>query len=107
MRVPSARAACWKVPHPSRLRLLRPLALLAKCLLLLQARRLLPVLKALPRSPRNNFEQSPRSSGSERSEEHTSELQSRQYLVCRLLLEKKNNLEHFVRGIILPQSRFG
>src|SRR5947209_13647400 len=27
--------------------------------------------------------------GRERSEEHTSELQSRQYLVCRLLLEKK------------------
>src|SRR3712207_8994846 len=27
----------------------------------------------------------------ERSEEHTSELQSRQYLVCRLLLEKKKN----------------
>src|SRR3712207_7328288 len=26
----------------------------------------------------------------DRSEEHTSELQSRQYLVCRLLLEKKN-----------------
>src|SRR3712207_7892112 len=26
-----------------------------------------------------------------RSEEHTSELQSRQYLVCRLLLEKKQN----------------
>src|SRR3712207_8591449 len=26
----------------------------------------------------------------QRSEEHTSELQSRQYLVCRLLLEKKN-----------------
>src|SRR3712207_7859570 len=26
-----------------------------------------------------------------RSEEHTSELQSRQYLVCRLLLENKNN----------------
>src|SRR3712207_7730469 len=29
------------------------------------------------------------SSRSSRSEEHTSELQSRQYLVCRLLLEKK------------------
>src|SRR3712207_7383245 len=29
-----------------------------------------------------------------RSEEHTSELQSRQYLVCRLLLEKKTTL-HF------------
>src|SRR3712207_6946880 len=30
-----------------------------------------------------------RSTGTRRSEEHTSELQSRQYLVCRLLLEKK------------------
>src|SRR3712207_8811694 len=30
----------------------------------------------------------------ERSEEHTSELQSRQYLVCRLLLEKKKNRKH-------------
>src|SRR5438445_2972771 len=29
-----------------------------------------------------------------RSEEHTSELQSRQYLVCRLLLEKKNRRAH-------------
>src|SRR3712207_7186059 len=28
-----------------------------------------------------------------RSEEHTSELQSRQYLVCRLLLEKKQNTQ--------------
>src|SRR3712207_7402293 len=32
--------------------------------------------------------------GADRSEEHTSELQSRQYLVCRLLLEKKKNVEH-------------
>src|SRR3712207_7548288 len=30
--------------------------------------------------------------GTPRSEEHTSELQSRQYLVCRLLLEKKKKL---------------
>src|ERR1035437_10702376 len=30
--------------------------------------------------------------GGDRSEEHTSELQSRQYLVCRLLLEKQNLL---------------
>src|SRR6266498_4462303 len=29
-----------------------------------------------------------------RSEEHTSELQSRPHLVCRLLLEKKNNTQH-------------
>src|SRR3712207_8848381 len=32
----------------------------------------------------------PDRAGRGRSEEHTSELQSRQYLVCRLLLEKKN-----------------
>src|SRR3712207_8209991 len=32
--------------------------------------------------------------GLDRSEEHTSELQSRQYLVCRLLLEKKNIHSH-------------
>src|SRR3712207_8905698 len=31
--------------------------------------------------------------GDQRSEEHTSELQSRQYLVCRLLLEKKKNVQ--------------
>src|SRR3712207_8610255 len=37
---------------------------------------------------------------SPRSEEHTSELQSRQYLVCRLLLEKKKSLP-YVRS---PQS---
>src|SRR3712207_8455457 len=30
-----------------------------------------------------------------RSEEHTSELQSRQYLVCRLLLEKKNTTHSY------------
>src|SRR3989442_15828674 len=35
---------------------------------------------------------SPSSRGSWRSEEHTSELQSRPHLVCRLLLEKKKNL---------------
>src|SRR3712207_8715392 len=38
-----------------------------------------------PRSPRNPGG----AAGARRSEEHTSELQSRQYLVCRLLLEKK------------------
>src|SRR5258707_11990481 len=31
-----------------------------------------------------------------RSEEHTSELQSRQYLVCRLLLEKKKKKEYLI-----------
>src|SRR5258707_2865584 len=34
------------------------------------------------------------SAANTRSEEHTSELQSRQYLVCRLLLAKKQNYAH-------------
>src|SRR3712207_8988624 len=34
-----------------------------------------------------------------RSEEHTSELQSRQYLVCRLLLEKKKHRSHSSDGV--------
>src|SRR3712207_8578055 len=39
-----------------------------------------------------------------RSEEHTSELQSRQYLVCRLLLEKKKQKSHSLHQI-KPISR--
>src|SRR3712207_8108237 len=38
----------------------------------------------------------PGRAGPQRSEEHTSELQSRQYLVCRLLLEKKKKRQHTV-----------
>src|SRR5258707_9487078 len=34
-----------------------------------------------------------------RSEEHTSELQSRQYLVCRLLLEKKKTVIHTLTAV--------
>src|SRR5947209_18220422 len=61
-----------------------------------RVRRLLPVvqlavgrhvLRAGPRAdPRHDARDRPQG---RRSEEHTSELQSRQYLVCRLLLEKK------------------
>src|SRR3712207_8365825 len=36
-----------------------------------------------------------------RSEEHTSELQSRQYLVCRLLLEKKKKVKHTSRNLVI------
>src|SRR3712207_2163026 len=36
-----------------------------------------------------------------RSEEHTSELQSRQYLVCRLLLEKKTTLKYNIKAFFL------
>src|SRR3712207_7523035 len=39
-------------------------------------------------------------SGDPRSEEHTSELQSRPYLVCRLLLEKKKNLSSTLADLI-------
>src|SRR3712207_7996124 len=46
--------------------------------------------QSIARTPfRTVSERSSRKSISMRSEEHTSELQSRQYLVCRLLLEKK------------------
>src|SRR3712207_8956598 len=40
-----------------------------------------------------------------RSEEHTSELQSRQYLVCRLLLEKKKKINHNNPNEPHPKSR--
>src|SRR3712207_8582113 len=41
---------------------------------------------------RRHFLYGGRVASSRRSEEHTSELQSRQYLVCRLLLEKKKKI---------------
>src|SRR3712207_8867127 len=47
---------------------------------------------ALPRKP--SIRSAIDCSASVRSEEHTSELQSRQYLVCRLLLEKKKKNNH-------------
>src|SRR3712207_7356332 len=39
--------------------------------------------------------------GPARSEEHTSELQSRQYLVCRLLLEKKKYILPFISVLLV------
>src|SRR3712207_9009511 len=39
----------------------------------------------------------------QRSEEHTSELQSRQYLVCRLLLEKKKKTYQLCMRIVIRQ----
>src|SRR3712207_7536013 len=44
--------------------------------------------------------------GSSRSEEHTSELQSRQYLVCRLLLEKKKQIYYHISLDALPLPPF-
>src|SRR5204862_7288080 len=45
--------------------------------------------------------------GDVRSEEHTSELQSRRDLVCRLLLEKKKNLPYALSGVVTDVSSVG
>ena len=42
----------------------------------------------------------------DRSEEHTSELQSRQYLVCRLLLEKKKKVKKKKTHSLISTSKF-
>src|SRR3712207_8113411 len=47
-----------------------------------------------PQPPKRRLREANRSR-SARSEEHTSELQSRQYLVCRLLLEKKKQIDQY------------
>src|SRR5947209_11168692 len=74
-----------------------------------------PPARRMPRSPRARRRPTPRATSAPtpdvrgtvqgtprtRSEEHTSELQSRQYLVCRLLLEKKNTPIHE------PTERYG
>src|ERR1035437_1261404 len=52
---------------------------------------------SLPRSPPSCH----------RSEEHTSELQSRQYLVCRLLLETTKGLGHSARNLCLRLDDLG
>src|SRR3712207_8964885 len=53
----------------------------------------LVVPRSMPMEKRAVIAQAaPRATQEGRSEEHTSELQSRQYLVCRLLLEKKKKM---------------
>src|SRR3712207_7043272 len=47
----------------------------------------------------------PTSRAGTRSEEHTSELQSRQYLVCRLLLEKKNTRTYLTSYRLIAQNQ--
>src|SRR3712207_7613758 len=54
------------------------------------ARRAVDALVQALERPRRHLDP-PALEDAPRSEEHTSELQSRQYLVCRLLLEKKKN----------------
>src|SRR2546429_3337307 len=59
--------------------------------------------------PRVGFSWDPMGDGKTRSEEHTSELQSRLHLVCRLLLEKKKpahaaHLVRFDRRVLSPRE---
>src|SRR3712207_8929818 len=49
-------------------------------------------VRRLGQGDRNGDDARGREPDVDRSEEHTSELQSRQYLVCRLLLEKKKHI---------------
>src|SRR3712207_7053108 len=61
------------------------------------------------RSPRSSFEpllQPESANTARRSEEHTSELQSRQYLVCRLLLEKQKNLRRQPLSLLAGAADF-
>src|SRR3989442_9475518 len=71
--LPSAASNSTCVPDWSRLR---------------RARSGSPIGSLCPTSPARRSSSTPR-----RSEEHTSELQSRPHLVCRLLLEKKKNMK--------------
>src|SRR5690554_7587736 len=54
------------------------------------------VRRPVPGSPRIKMGRSDLASCTARSEEHTSELQSRPHLVCRLLLEKKKTESHII-----------
>src|SRR5690348_17969662 len=56
------------------------------------------------RPSRCGLEVQPRPPWPERSEEHTSELQSPVHLVCRLLLEKKNNTNMYRQDTIQHQT---
>src|SRR6476620_12575160 len=58
-----------------------------------------------PSSKRARTTSSPKLSRTPRSEEHTSELQSRQYLVCRLLLEKKKKKIYIVTLYMIIKKR--
>src|SRR2546429_7014445 len=56
-----------------------------------------------PATARSHPEQLPSRPACPRSEEHTSELQSRLHLVCRLLLEKKKTPFEFRTGVLHPK----
>src|SRR2546422_1104789 len=57
---------------------------------------------AIAAAKKEKAEKASRAEADARSEEHTSELQSRLHLVCRLLLEKKKNKEPRIFGRPVP-----
>src|SRR5438552_18909161 len=68
-----------------------------------QLRRTLRGMDLCARARRRSHRHSDRGRG--RSEEHTSELQSPDHLVCRLLLEKKKKLEKTKNNLDIPTLR--
>src|SRR5947209_15131036 len=63
------------------------------------------VAMTIKNSDREMFRVKEVSGNLHRSEEHTSELQSRQYLVCRLLLEKKKFMGRKLRGAVISANQ--
>src|SRR5690606_41995493 len=69
-----------------------PLRARQRCRIVLRSKVILGALYAAERERLGRRSHLEPASSSERSEEHTSELQSRENLVCRLLLEKKKEI---------------
>src|SRR3712207_8226080 len=94
------------IRRPPRSTLFPYTTLFRSCLIFTASRARRPASSSSPTTPRTPTSSSRRSRS--RSEEHTSELQSRQYLVCRLLLEKKQHLTSppNILYILSPHSPF-
>src|SRR5438874_5870290 len=90
------------IPRPPRSTLFPYTTLFrsSPCIRTLQAilNKIRPEPKPEPLPPLKHYEPPRAGRNQRRSEEHTSELQSRRDLVCRLLLEKKNKHNNIVRG---------
>src|SRR6476661_10227605 len=63
------------------------------------------LFRSCPRSPSGCSRSTPPGARGARSEEHTSELQSHLNLVCRLLLEKKKNLNYYIYNKIKKRKK--
>src|SRR5690625_6261905 len=91
---PAPAASTTSAPHPTgrRRRTFAGVKYVLPSFAILLVVMIIPILASLNYSfTAYSVLGSPTWIGADRSEEHTSELQSRGHLVCRLLLEKKNN----------------